>query len=264
MTEPRMRRPSLGLILALVLASVEPVAAQGPDLAALEQCMRANLPAAARVQGFRMTTRENGMEQTLAGNLFAATEGEQLLTTIQIDQPPDLAGGAFLLRQQGEREQMHVYIPAARRVRRVQGAGASLPLFGSALRYSDVKQLQNSLGAATLSWVADEELDGVAVHQLAVSLPAEQQPAGTEVRAWVDRASCVLRRATVRRDGTLLREVRIEPAEAADADGRWLVSRAVIEDRETGRITELDLGELSGHAELPDKLFSPTAFYRVR
>lgn len=259
----------LGTYLCLAALAVPVGTGQGsepdaPDLAELEQCMRGNLPMAARVRRFSMRTVEAEREQILEGHFYVARDGDQLLTTIQIESPPDLAGGAFLIRQRADEEQMFVYIPTAQRVRRISGAGASMPLFGSALRYSDVKQLQSSLGAAQVRWLGDDASTTPPLHRLELAFPADQHPAGAQIVARVDPNTCLLVDATIRRGESLVRKLSLSPAPEPDSGGRWWVQSATIDDRESARTTDLELGNYEGLDELPARLFSPTKFYRSR
>lgn len=259
----------LGIYLFVVVLTMSVSTAQGsesgaPDLAELQQCMRANLPSAARVRRFSMRTVEAEREQVLEGNFYVARDGDSLLTTIQIESPPDLAGGAFLVRQRADEEQMFVYIPSAQRVRRISGAGASMPLFGSALRYSDVKQLQSSLGAAQIQWLDDDASTEPPLHRLHIAMPADQHPLGAQIVARVDPRTCLLVDATVRRGEAVIRQLSLNAAPEPDSDGRWWVRSATIDDREAARTTNLELGNYEGLDELPGRLFSPTQFYRSR
>ena len=146
-----MRDGIKGLLVGLFVAG--PAGAASQDEAALRACMQANVPAAVRVNRFEMTTVTDGVSETLGGTLYMHGNDERRALTLQIDQPSHLDGSAFLFLERKQGEQMFVYLSAMNRVRQINGAAMDGQFFGSALRYSDIRQAFGMVGGSTMASV---------------------------------------------------------------------------------------------------------------
>ena len=80
-------------------------------------------------------------------------------TRMTLERPADMAGTEFLsaLEDDGERHQW-IYLPAARRVRRISGARSSDSFLGSHFTYDDMTPPK--VEGFTYRWIRDEEISG--------------------------------------------------------------------------------------------------------
>ena len=131
------------LILAVVsgLAMGEP----GPASAeAVQACMSANVPATVRAQPVELiSTDRSGGTRTLSGRIFASQEEDttrrRVRAVLQVDDPKDLAGAAFLVRETGvaSRDGIFLYLPSVGSVRRITGASATNSLLGTDVSFQE-------------------------------------------------------------------------------------------------------------------------------
>jgi hypothetical protein len=255
-----MRKGARFLLVALLFTV--PAQATDDDGAALRACMRANVPAAVRVNRFEMTTLTDGVRETLGGTLYLHGDDTRRALTLQIDQPPHLDGSAFLFIERAQGEQMFVYLSAMNRVRQINGAAMDGRFFGSALRYSDIRQAFGLVGASTMQLLPDTQFDGAPARAMRLQpLPDEAAEASTLL---VDAAHCVPLQLKVDRDGAPLREFSGLRADIVEDEGRWYLRKGRMRDHERKAETEIVLGELRGFDDIPMNVFNRTEFHRAR
>lgn len=111
---------------------------------------------------------------------------------LHIDAPPDLAGGAYRIREKdgGVRDGMYIYPPSVQRVRRVTGSIAYGRLLETNFSCADFKQLQNTFGDVSATLEGTGEIDKQPMHVLAFR-PLDPAEGGYSlVRSWVDYQTC--------------------------------------------------------------------------
>lgn len=254
---------ALGLSLALLLAP-DALHADAARAAEVLACASKNLPPAAKLRDFEIaSTDSGGVTRTLQGALFVSPLEDGYAMTLQVVQPADMSGAAFLIRQSADSEQMFVYLPAVRRMRRITGQAANTSMFGSALRYSDIKALQGGIANASAQWTGETEMDGRMADALDLAWNSEAGSAETAALS-VDRQTCLIRAAQVYSNGELVREFSTQPEHYVHADPHWYFSRAEMRDPATGMVTVLSIREAKGYQEIPGRLFSPNQFHRAR
>ena len=251
-------------VLLMGLCVAGPAEAASQDEAALRACMQANVPAAVRVNRFEMTTVTDGVSETLGGTLYMHGNDERRALTLQIDQPSHLDGSAFLFLERKQGEQMFVYLSAMNRVRQINGAAMDGQFFGSALRYSDIRQAFGMVGGSTMQMLPDAQYDGAPARAVRLKLPPEEASADDDSTLLIDAAHCVPLRLQVERKGTVLREFSGLRADLAEDEGRWYLRRGRMHDHERKAETEIVLGELRGFDDIPMIVFSRGEFHRAR
>ncbi len=231
------------------------------DPAPVLECMRANIPEAVRIQRVELVAvdREGG-ERVLRGRLYASREDDRVRVMFRIEAPVDMAGAAFLLREREGEDDMYLYLPAIRRVRRVRGGGDTARLFGTDLSYDDIKQIQNAYRAGTLGSAEDGEIEGRAVHVLEVR-PAEPEREQELLRLYVDRASCVVLRADFYDSGGLRRQLRVDPQRLRQVDRYWYAEQLEVRDLRGGTHTRVTVSEVYSERGLSGRYFNPHSFY---
>src|SRR6185437_8507926 len=84
-------------------------------------CMRANVPTAVRSEDVSLVSFDrSGAPRTMRGALFARRDGGLVRVMLDIKEPADLSGAAYLAREvPGGTQEIYMYLPALGKVRRV-------------------------------------------------------------------------------------------------------------------------------------------------
>jgi outer membrane lipoprotein-sorting protein len=258
-------RTGLGLSLALLAAALATPAGAAPesppaDAAAVEECLRRNLPQRSSVQTMRFQSKDRtGSMRTLSGTAYwKKWDGELSRSLIRIEFPPDLRGSAYLLIERPDSVDVFVYLPEFQKVRRITSHALSGSLFGTDFSYEDMRRLRHLFEAAAVERQPDGEWAGRAAHVVVLRPPAESEYG--EVRAWIDRETCVpLKLELVARGGGLAKELTVDPSSLAKHGELWVAHALLLRDLQQQTETRVDLGKLEIDADLPDKLFSERA-----
>jgi hypothetical protein len=248
------------LVLALLVFVAAPAVTADPepaDPAAIEACLRRNLPQRSSVQSVRFQSKDRtGSTRTLSGTAYwKRWEGELSRSLIRIEFPPDLRGSAYLLIERPQTVDVFVYLPEYQKVRRITSRALSGSLFGTDFSYEDMRRLRHLFEAAAVEPRPDSEWAGRATHVVALKPPAESEYG--EVRAWIDTATCVpLKLELYARSGSLAKELTVDPSSLAQHGAVWAAHAVLLRDLQEQTETRVDLGKLEVDAEVPDRLFS--------
>lgn len=258
-----VRRGAAALALAALLAPpalAQPDAAADAETAALEACLRRNLPERSSVQGVRFQVKDRtGSTRTLAGTAYwKKMDGGLSRSLIRIEFPPDLRGSAYLLIERPETVDVFVYLPEYQKVRRITSHALAGSLFGTDFSYEDMRRLRHLFEAAAVDRRPDGEWAGRAAHVVVLRPPDESEYG--EVRAWIDRETCVpLKLELYARGGALAKELTADPSSLTRHGEVWAAHALRLRDLQEQTETKLDLGRLEVDVEVPDKLFSERA-----
>lgn len=187
---------------------------------------------------------------------------------LHLSAPPNLAGAAYLIREQEAsedgvaRDGMYVYLPAVRRVRRVTGSIADGGLMGTSFSYADFKQLQNTFGDTHSSFEGTGEVEQRPTH-VRVFRPRDASEGGYSlVRSWVDQKTCVPLKAEFY-EGETLRKRMTSPVKAlTQVDGYWYPSVVEMHDLRQNLRTTLRVLKVTPDKALSGGYFDPKTFYQ--
>lgn len=241
-----------------------PLAASAGD-PALDQvltCMRANIPPTVRIQTIEVRAWDRGGgERSLKGKLFGTREGDRARVMMRIDAPQDLAGAAYLVRENSTGDEMYLYLPAVRKVRRITGASLDGQLWGTDLSYNDVKQIQNAYSgaAATLDGKGDHE--GRPVHVVTFTPGKEDGSRYKGIRTQVDQQSCVVLLAEFIEPSGVRKTLTVHPRDLKKAGDHWYAGEAEISDLKNGTRTRIRVLGVKTGDELAKRYFHPQSFY---
>lgn len=255
------------LLLAMMLFSIG-ARAHGTELEAGQvlACMRANVPAAVRVQQIELTANDRqGAERKLSGRLYATREKEAggsrglMHAMLRIDGPDHLSGAAYLVRETDDylRDGMYVYLPSIRRVRRVTGTFADASLLGTSFSYYDFKQISSAFGDLDPRSEPGER----AVHVLRFSPLEGVESRYSLVRAWIDEKSCVPLRVEFYEGEKLRKRMSVAPAALVENGGRWYASEVEMQDLVERTKTTLRVVDVHVADDLPSRHFDPNRFF---
>jgi hypothetical protein len=258
-----MRRGTRFLLLLSVSISCTGLRAE-ESAAQLQACMQANLPPALRVNQFEMITEREGLTETLSGKLFVQQDPTEKALTLQIEAPSHYRGSAYLFLERDGKEQMFIYLPATGRVRQISGGSMDGAFFGSAFRYSDIRQAMGLMTETRLNRGADQRYDegpvATLVLQPSEAAAAEGRPPPLSTLL-VETEHCVPLHLRVERAGQLLREFAGKRADLIEDQGRWHLAKGQMVDHERGARTDVRLGELRGFESIPRAVFHRSSFY---
>ena len=252
----------LGLAATNQAAEVaDPASRSIDDIAA---CMRVNVFDRGAVRDLQIkSTDPEGKSKTLKFKVFWKPDknSDNVRITMQVMQPENLAGTAYLLIREGEEEHLYLYLPALGKVRQVGGSEMFQNLWGSDLAFSDIKQMQGLLLDGEVQKGADQQVSDRPVHQLETITNAEQT-GYRMVRSYVDQESCMLLKAELFSDGKDPHKIlEADVSTLMEIDPWWVVLGYRVTDNRAGTNTEILLSDIYIEERLPKSLFSPDGFY---
>lgn len=226
-------------------------------------CMRANIPPTVRIQTVEVTAWDRGGgERTLRGKLYGTREKERVKVMMRIEAPQDLAGAAYLVREGEKSDEMYLYLPAVRKMRRITGASLDGQLWGTDLSYNDVKQIQNAFsGADVVREPGEVSYEGRPVTVLAFTPREEDASRYRNVRSFVDRQTCVALKVEFAEPAGVRKTLTVKPADLRQSGSQWYAGEALISDVRNGTRTRLKVTGVKTGDKLAGRYFHPQTFY---
>ncbi len=266
----RLILPSLALLLSFGAFADQPAQADlsAPEIAA---CMRGNLPSQLAVEDFVLSSKSaNGAEEVVSGQIYysrkKSAEGlGPARAMMRLENPAPLRNAAYLLIETDDymRDGVFVFLPALNRVRRVAGTLADGQLFGTDISYYDFKQIRSAfadMGPTLLH--ATQEREHKTYHLRLHPGSAENAPY-QHVDATIDARSCLPLRVEMYEHGRLVKVLSVSREAIRRDQTRWYPAEFSVHDLIRNSHTTLRTTGFDTQTELPDKLFSPSSFYRV-
>jgi hypothetical protein len=249
------------LFAGLLVATFGAAAAEAPSDKVL-QCMRANIPPTVRIQQFELTSVDRtGGSRSLRGRLYATRDGLLARVMLLIEAPSDLAGAAYLVRETKAGDEIYLYLPAMRKVRRITGPSQDGKLWGTDLSFNDVKQLQNAYSAATPKLEPGANIEGRSMHVLSMTPKPGETTRYNLMRAWVDQKTCVAMKVEFSDATGLRKQIAAKPKDLKQSGKYWYLTEVDMSDPRDATHTHLKLLELTSPDKLADRLFNPQTFY---
>ncbi len=247
---------------AFLLAYSLPAAAN--DAASkLMACMKANIPPTVRIQTLELTAYDrSGSERNLKGTVYATRESSKASVMLRVDAPPDLARSAYLVRENNSGDEIHIYLPAVNRTRRVTGAAVDGNLWGSDISYVDLKQLQNAFDGNNLKLEAPGQVDGAPVEVMTFTPKPGTTTKYNLIRAYVDPKSCLVVKAEFLAGDAVRKLMTASPKDFKQSGTRWYPGEIFVETPAEGTRTRVKVTGVSIGDKLSSRLFNPTAFYQ--
>ena len=257
----------LGFVILGLAATSQAAPVADPASRSIEDisaCMRVNVFDRGAVRDFQIKTADReGKSKTLKFKVFWKPDknSDNVRITLQVIQPENVAGTAYLLIREAEEEQLYLYLPALDKVRRVVGGEISQKLWGSDLAFADIKQVQGLLLEGEVQKRADQQVSERPVHVLETTTNMEQTGYRL-VRSYVDQESCMLLKAELFSDGKDPHKVlEADLSTLMEIDPWWVVLGYRMTDNRAGTHTELLLSDIYIEERLPKSLFTPDGFH---
>jgi hypothetical protein len=253
----------MGRCFALLLCWPLAVGAADPAIDEVERCMRANIPQSVRIQTIEVTAWDRvGGERMLKGRLFGTREKDRVRVMMRIEAPQDLRGAAYLVREGEKSDEMHLYLPAVQKVRRITGGQLDGQLWGTDLSYNDLKQLQNAFSGAQVTLEPQPEpYEQREVHALSFKPRTEDGSRYRSIRTLVDKKTCVALKVEFTEPAGIRKIMTVNPADLKKADSHWYASKAEVRDVKNGTRTRVTVTGVSSGDKLASRYFSPQSFY---
>lgn len=262
-----MRISELLFLLSAVAALSVQARAQPPETPEqIRACMQRNLPTTTSLQRIEIESEDRaGGRRTVAARVHWKRFDERARAMIRVDEPREVRGAAYLLIEGEQSDDMYVYMPAMKKVRRVTVTTVSNQLWGSDFSHEDMKHLQG-LAARGRS----ERLDDTRVGERGVFVLATE-PEGTDASAYqrvltyIDRETCTVLRSEFFERGERPRKILEADLASLVQDGdHWTARTYTMRDQLNDTMSWLRIVESELDGDLPDRLFNPSRLGKGR
>ena len=186
--------------------------------------------------------------------------GDKSLTVF--DTPRDVKGTAFLSFTHATKpDDQWIYLPALKRVKRISSTNKSGPFMGSEFAYEDLSSQE--VEKFRYKWLRDETLDGKKT--MVVEYYPEYENSGyTRQVVWIDNEILrVLKTEFYDRKDALLKTLTMGDYRQY-ADRFWRAGVMRMQNRQTGKSTEIQWSDYRFGTGLSERDFDRNALKRVR
>ncbi|MBT0585645.1 outer membrane lipoprotein-sorting protein [Alteromonas oceanisediminis] len=193
-------------------------------------------------------------------SLEVIDDGDKALTIF--DQPRDVSGTAFLSfsKAVGADDQW-IYLPALKRVKRINSRNKSGPFMGSEFAFEDMTSFE--LEKYRFNYLRDETLDGAETY-VVEQVPIDEYSGYTRQVVWVDKEHYYVRKIEFYdRKDSLLKTLELDDYRQYK-DQYWRAHRSEMFNEQTGKSTVLIVDELVFDTGLSDDDFDENKLRNVR
>jgi outer membrane lipoprotein-sorting protein len=184
---------------------------------------------------------------------------EKILMVFQ--SPRDVAGTGYLsfsYDDENRDNDMWLYLPAMRRVRRITGSGKNDDFMGTDFTYEDMGS--RSLGKDTFVFQGEESIDGEPCRVVEARPKDRGDPYGRRV-VWVRRDSGVIASVDYYdRQDRLLKTLRVSGIR--QIDGIWTAQKMEMTNVQSKHSTLIEISGIQFNLPLEDSLFAVTTLER--
>ena len=178
------------------------------------------------------------------------------------DEPADVKGTAFLTYSHAiEPDEQWLYLPALKRVKRINSKNKSGPFMGSEFAYEDLASQE--VEKYTYKYLRDETIDGVDYFVLE-RYPAYEHSGYTRMVAWVNKDRYVAEKIEFYDRKNDLLKTLTNSGFRQYLDKFWRPDSMLMENHQTGKSTLLTWENYQFKTGLSDKDFSQNSLKRAR
>lgn len=255
-----MRRLAATLVIALLWGAAAPAQPSDPAVEEVRSCVVKNLPSKDSVQEVRFTSLDRtGSERVLEAKVYwKRFKNERSRTRIQVEAPENVRGSAYLILEEKGREEMFVYLPEFKKVRRIHPNTASGSLFGTDLSYEDIRYMQRVAGELEGKREPDSTLDGRAVYVVRMKPTGQEVSAYDRIDAYIDQKNCVPLKIDFYESGDrLAKELTADPSSVRqEPGGQWIARSVTMRNVADETETRLVVEGVKIDTDLPKRLFT--------
>ncbi len=232
----------------------------------IRECTRGNFPERTSTQDIELVAEDRvGNLRTLKARLHWKRFGDGSRIRIQVESPEDVRGSTYLVIESSPVDDVFVYLPALRKVRRISTGMMSGQLWGTDFSYEDIKQIQGIMLEGRSERRADASVAGRDAYVLAFTPAPEEGSSYEQIVFSVDQQTCVVLVAD-------FFESHKGPTKTLVTDAEQIVQRG---DRFAAREFEMrDLRDetrswlrvvkVENDVDVPDRIFNPALLGRGR
>jgi outer membrane lipoprotein-sorting protein len=234
----------------------------------IEACVRENSPRVSLTQEATITTLDNtGADRTQEAK-FYWKRGDDKLSRIfmLVESPRDLRGAAFLMIERSDRaDDMWMYLPEIRKVRRISSRTISGSLFGTDFSYEDIQYLQPGFKGDLGKRLPDGEVAGRGVHVLQTEPAPELGSGYSRVVTYLDGEYCVPLKMEFYEDSDVLRKVlTVDPTKVTREANTWIARDIVLRDLDRETQSHFVAEKIKIDVDIPDRRFTQAQLAKGR
>ena len=254
------------LLTCLLLLPAAVVRAELPDGAEVAKRINARDEGASSSQTMVIeTTDRRGRSRTRETRIFRKYVGEEKRTAIFFESPRNVKGTAFLTidyAEAGRDDDLWLYLPAARKVRRISMSNRGQYFLGTDFTYEDMKKA-TKVGIEDYNWktVGEEIVDGrrcFIVEAVPVNEKVAKELGYGRSRQWIDAEIWIFRKVEVWDvAGNELKTLTF--SDIRKVQDIWTVHSIEAENHKTGHRSLLTFSDVDYASKVSDDLFKPQA-----
>jgi hypothetical protein len=197
------------------------------DADAVKACVRARFPYDSSVQSITLISRDRGggSREVKARVYWSRAEDGMSSVLVRLSSPPDMRGAGLLLLEHENHNDIFMYLPELKRVRRLTGHSLSSSVFGTDFSYEEFEWLQGMGRRGTTTRLADTVIVGRPVHVVELRPASDGSSAYERIVTYVDAEHCVPLQVEFYAAGGQLRKVLTADPEQIRPEGTVPVPR---------------------------------------
>ncbi len=247
----------IGALAAIALASSGALALETAE--EIQDCIQKNLESTSSIQTMTLDAKDRvGSINRLRATIYTKEDRAGAMRVLmRIDEPQDLRDSAILLVERGDTQDILMWVPELRRVRRLHGRMVADTMFGTDFSYEDFRRLQAVSSDLPGERLADAQVQGRPVYVVASRYPEGDESMYERLVAYVDQKTCVPLKIEFFQKGDTPRKIlESDPAAIEEQKGRNVAKKMLLRDLKEGTETAIDVVELQVDVEIPEKLFT--------
>jgi hypothetical protein len=199
---------------------------------------------------------KDGKRQERSMEVVARRDKGLLQTRVRFLAPADLAGTAFLMREQpGGASEQYVYLSGLKRTRRVVGREREGSFMGSDFTYADMQRIDPKQTHNVR--LPDEAVGDTPAYVIESTFDPDANTSYRKLVTWVRKSDFVaIRTRFFDKSGKLVKTLYAR--KVRELEGKPVVVEARMQS-EDGHATELLIDSMDRQDDLPDALFTPSA-----
>jgi len=184
--------------------------------------------------------------------------GGERWSLTRFDSPSDIKGVGLLTKDYpGEDNDQWLYLPALDRVRRVSSSRKGGRFVGSDLFFEDLRDREVNMDRHRY---AGEKKVGKLLCKVLVSEPVDPDNSVYSKRvAWIHPATLIALRVDLYQADAKEPAKRLTVKRIKRIQGYWTVLNSVMQDLETGHLTQITRASVKYNQKIPDRLFTSQA-----
>ena len=253
-----MRSSVLPLVLVLALGA-GPAAAELRTAEEIDACYRDNFPKQSSVQvvSMKAVDRIGATTESRSKMYWKKFDDGFARVMMRFEKPADLRGAGLLMVEKKDRNDMFIYLPVLRRVKRITSRMTSGSMFGTDFSYEEFERMQGIATSSPMTRLEDATAQDRPAYVLEVRPTEKEESAYERIKAFIDKETCVTLRAEFYERGDKPRKVLTnDPSKLTRVGEIWVPHEFLMRDHRDETHTRMSVEEVEVGVEIPRKIFS--------